>query len=143
MRATRAGSDIPLSHLSFELLVTLVRSGTTLLGEIGADRAGVARCAYRAVRPRRNSAPPQQARLPRRTAPWRGPPESWSSLSVGGNGASGTARRVTELIPASPLAFNNLGAALEVSGDIEGAAAASSPSSVAIRPRHWTRWRGP
>jgi TolB-like protein/DNA-binding winged helix-turn-helix (wHTH) protein len=51
-------------------------------------------------------------------------------------------RRVTELIPASPFAFNNLGAALEMTADFGGAAAAPTPiwapstiSSAATRTR--------
>src|SRR4029077_8391476 len=47
--------------------------------------------------------------------------------------AVATYRRVTELIPASPLAFNNLGAALEMSGDFQGAAAAFE-HSLALEP---------
>jgi Flp pilus assembly protein TadD len=42
-------------------------------------------------------------------------------------------RRVTELIPASPLAFNNLGAALEMTADFVGAAAAFE-RSLALEP---------
>jgi TolB-like protein/Flp pilus assembly protein TadD/DNA-binding winged helix-turn-helix (wHTH) protein len=60
-------------------------------------------------------------------------PSYWGAQNALGNflfrhgraaAAIATYHRVTELIPASPLAFNNLGAALEVSGDLEGAAAA-------------------
>ncbi len=47
--------------------------------------------------------------------------------------AVATYRRVTELIPASPLAFNNLGAALELSGDLPGAAAAFE-RSLSLEP---------
>jgi TolB-like protein/Flp pilus assembly protein TadD/DNA-binding winged helix-turn-helix (wHTH) protein len=50
-----------------------------------------------------------------------------------GAAAIATYRRVTELIPASPLAFNNLGAALEESGDLEGAATAFD-RSLALEP---------
>jgi len=42
-------------------------------------------------------------------------------------------RRVTELIPASPFAFNNLGAALEMTADFGGAAAAFE-RSLALEP---------
>src|SRR5262249_32005226 len=42
-------------------------------------------------------------------------------------------RRVTELVPASPLAFNNLGAALEYTGDFQDAAAAFD-RSLALAP---------
>jgi TolB-like protein/tetratricopeptide (TPR) repeat protein/DNA-binding winged helix-turn-helix (wHTH) protein len=42
-------------------------------------------------------------------------------------------RRVTELIPASPFAFNNLGAALEMTADF-GAAAAAFERSLALEP---------
>jgi TolB-like protein/Flp pilus assembly protein TadD/DNA-binding winged helix-turn-helix (wHTH) protein len=42
-------------------------------------------------------------------------------------------RRVTELIPASPFAFNNLGAALEMTADFSGAAAAFE-RSLALEP---------
>ena len=42
-------------------------------------------------------------------------------------------QRVTELIPASPLAFNNLGAALEMTADFSGAAAAFE-RSLALEP---------
>ncbi|MGH8268237.1 MAG: tetratricopeptide repeat protein [Steroidobacteraceae bacterium] len=42
-------------------------------------------------------------------------------------------RRVTQLIPASPVAFNNMGAALEMSGDFAGAAAAFG-RSLALEP---------
>ena len=41
--------------------------------------------------------------------------------------------RVTELIPASPLAFNNLGAALEMGGDFHGAASAFE-RSLSLEP---------
>jgi tetratricopeptide (TPR) repeat protein len=47
--------------------------------------------------------------------------------------AIATYRRVTELIPASPLGFNNLGAALELSGDFQGAAAAFE-RSLSLEP---------
>jgi TolB-like protein/tetratricopeptide (TPR) repeat protein len=54
-----------------------------------------------------------------------------------GHGRTGAAiatyRRVTELIPASPLGFNNLGAALELSGDFQGAAAAFE-RSLSLEP---------
>jgi len=42
-------------------------------------------------------------------------------------------RRVTELIPASPLAYNNLGAALEMTADFPGAAAAFE-RSLSLEP---------
>jgi len=42
-------------------------------------------------------------------------------------------RRVTQLIPASPKSFNNLGAALEMSGDLGGAATAFE-RSLALEP---------
>ncbi|HTD30095.1 MAG TPA: tetratricopeptide repeat protein, partial [Steroidobacteraceae bacterium] len=42
-------------------------------------------------------------------------------------------QRVTELIPASPLAFNNLGAALEMTANFSGAAAAFE-RSLALEP---------
>jgi TolB-like protein/Flp pilus assembly protein TadD/DNA-binding winged helix-turn-helix (wHTH) protein len=56
----------------------------------------------------------------------------WPQTALGNfllsHGRAGAAiviyRRVTELVPASPLAFNNLGAALEYTGDFQGAAAA-------------------
>src|SRR5579862_2826286 len=47
--------------------------------------------------------------------------------------AVSTYRRVTELIPASPLAYNNLGAALEMSGDFALAAPAFE-RSLALEP---------
>jgi TolB-like protein/Flp pilus assembly protein TadD/DNA-binding winged helix-turn-helix (wHTH) protein len=69
-------------------------------------------------------------------------PSYWGARNALGNflfrhgraaAAIATYRRVTELIPASPLAFNNLGAALEVSGDLEGAAAAFD-RSLSLEP---------
>jgi TolB-like protein/tetratricopeptide (TPR) repeat protein/DNA-binding winged helix-turn-helix (wHTH) protein len=66
----------------------------------------------------------------------------WQAQTALGNflfrhGRSGEAvgiyRRVTELIPASPLPYNNLGAALEMTGDFRGAAAAFD-RSLALEP---------
>jgi TolB-like protein/DNA-binding winged helix-turn-helix (wHTH) protein/Tfp pilus assembly protein PilF len=47
--------------------------------------------------------------------------------------AAAVYQHVTELIPASPLAFNNLGAALEMTGNFEGAAQAFE-RSLALEP---------
>lgn len=69
-------------------------------------------------------------------------PTYWQAQTSLGNflfnhGRAGAAivvyRRVTELVPASPLAFNNLGAALEYTGDFQGAAAAFD-RSLALAP---------
>jgi len=69
-------------------------------------------------------------------------PTYWEAQTALGNfllnhGRAGAAvvtyRRVTELVPASPLAFNNLGAALEHSGDFQHAAAAFD-RSLALAP---------
>jgi len=69
-------------------------------------------------------------------------PTYWGAQTALGNflfrhGRSGAAvtiyQRVTELLPASPLAFNNLGAAREMTGDFPGAAAAFE-RSLALEP---------
>jgi tetratricopeptide (TPR) repeat protein/DNA-binding winged helix-turn-helix (wHTH) protein len=69
-------------------------------------------------------------------------PTYWGVQTALGNflfrhGRSGAAvaiyQRVTELLPASPLAFNNLGAAREMTGDFQGAAAAFE-RSLALEP---------
>jgi TolB-like protein/Flp pilus assembly protein TadD/DNA-binding winged helix-turn-helix (wHTH) protein len=69
-------------------------------------------------------------------------PTYWAAHTALGNflfrhgravAAVGTYRRVTELIPASPRAFNNLGAALEMTADFAGAAAAFE-RSLALEP---------
>jgi TolB-like protein/tetratricopeptide (TPR) repeat protein/DNA-binding winged helix-turn-helix (wHTH) protein len=69
-------------------------------------------------------------------------PTYWEAQTALGNflfrhGRPATAipvyRRVTELIPASPFAFNNLGAALEMTADF-GAAAAAFERSLALEP---------
>jgi TolB-like protein/tetratricopeptide (TPR) repeat protein/DNA-binding winged helix-turn-helix (wHTH) protein len=69
-------------------------------------------------------------------------PTYWGAQTALGNflfrhGRSAAAvpiyQRVTELIPASPLAFNNLGAALEMTADFSGAAAAFE-RSLALEP---------
>jgi Flp pilus assembly protein TadD len=69
-------------------------------------------------------------------------PTYWGAQTALGNflfrhGRSAAAvpidRRVTELIPASPLAFNNLGAALEMTADFGGAASAFE-RSLALEP---------
>jgi len=69
-------------------------------------------------------------------------PTYWEAQTALGNfllnhGRAGAAvvtyRRVTELVPASPLAFNNLGAALEYTGNFQDAAAAFE-RSLALAP---------
>jgi TolB-like protein/Flp pilus assembly protein TadD/DNA-binding winged helix-turn-helix (wHTH) protein len=69
-------------------------------------------------------------------------PTYWSAQNALGNflfrhgraaAAIATYRRVTELIPASPTGFNNLGAAFLDSGDFQGAAAAFD-RSLALEP---------
>src|SRR5262249_11112036 len=69
-------------------------------------------------------------------------PTYWSSHTELGNflfphGRSTEAipvyRRVTQLVPASPRAYNNLGAALETTGDLAGAASAYE-RSLALSP---------